>query len=517
MSVINLDTIMSMNNQLQEKTYDVFISYSRDDLIDPKTHEVMPNNHVYDLLRFLDRNKINYWIDTKEIDPSDDYAKIIENNLMKSKAVLFLSSCNSNNDQKEWVYKEIHYAVEDLHIPIIPFLLDSSKFLSGLGIELSRFEKILYYKNYKKGRDQLLKAINKIRSEYETRKKEAELAAERQAKLEKEAREKQERVKKEEEERIKKELARKQALAKYNELKEDYQLSVNNSKLALGKLLSQKIILEGTKPNVECPICGKTYDEYISWCYRCGFKFIHEFDKFFMNEDEKKNERQRVLCAQNVWNEKKEYNTLNQKLSEQKALIDEMNLKELEQKNQIKELSNTINQLKNSLSASNTQLMLHEKKIQNIKNELTTKIKDLDRANSDNLNLKQSLKAKDDEIQRLLQNITNTSRKEPIAFLLVEENDETNVYLLYEGTNYFGSEYKDITNHQMIVACESSLKSKHFSLTSTDKKTFILQTYGDAKVSRNSKNNYVNNIEVFCGDILYIGELKVLLKDNFKK
>lgn len=105
----------------------------------------------------------------------------------------------------------------------------------------------------------------------------------------------------------------------------------------------------------------------------------------------------------------------------------------------------------------------------------------------------------------------------PIAFLLAEEDGDSDVYMLNKGENVFGSQRCDMENYQRIVSYGNDLKSKHFSLTLTDNDSFLLHTFNDAKVGKNSPTNIVNDVEVFCGDILFIGQMKIMIKDNFNK
>lgn len=149
-----------------KKIYDLFISYSREDYIDVKTNKPKPGSVIADIRHALDVNKIDYFIDVERIEGAEKYARKIEENLGLSKALLFISSETSNDEQREWVRREIHYAKEVIHIDVIPLLIDDSEFSKGTRLLLCEEEKIFYYTDPKKAIEKLVKSVATIRAKF---------------------------------------------------------------------------------------------------------------------------------------------------------------------------------------------------------------------------------------------------------------------------------------------------------------------------------------------------------------
>lgn len=89
---------------MDEKEFDVFISYSRKDYVD-ENKKVIPGNIVSQIKTTLDENNISYWMDEKGIYNDDEYARLIATYIQRCKIFLFVSTENSN--ASEWTSDEI--------------------------------------------------------------------------------------------------------------------------------------------------------------------------------------------------------------------------------------------------------------------------------------------------------------------------------------------------------------------------------------------------------------------------
>ena len=94
--------------------HQVFISYSRKD------------KDVADgLCEVLKENSIVYWIDKEGIYSSSNYKELIVDAIDVSKAVIFISSVNSNASIN--VIRKIGYAI-NMNKPILPLMLDDTPY-----------------------------------------------------------------------------------------------------------------------------------------------------------------------------------------------------------------------------------------------------------------------------------------------------------------------------------------------------------------------------------------------------
>lgn len=121
------------DNELKEyglKDHQAFISYSRKD-----------QEKAFEILEILESWGLKVWIDKNGIFSSTNFKSMIEDAIENTKAVIFLSSENSN--QSEYVRKEIGYAVK-LKKPIIPIMLDNSSFGEGLRLDLSDVDQVIF-------------------------------------------------------------------------------------------------------------------------------------------------------------------------------------------------------------------------------------------------------------------------------------------------------------------------------------------------------------------------------------
>ena len=68
---------------MEQKQYDVFISYSRKDYVD-ENKNVIPDNEVSKIKKALTEAGITFWMDEKGIVPGEDYAdKIVQLQIQK--------------------------------------------------------------------------------------------------------------------------------------------------------------------------------------------------------------------------------------------------------------------------------------------------------------------------------------------------------------------------------------------------------------------------------------------------
>ena len=140
---------------MEQKTYDVFISYSRKDYVDEKNN-VIPGNEVSKIKEALTKAGITYWFDEDGVYAGDKFAKIIVRNIKASSIFVFLSTKNSN--QSEWTANEISTA-HMLGKKIIPVRIDDSVFHDDVILYIARLSRIDYFNNPDEGRRELIRSI----------------------------------------------------------------------------------------------------------------------------------------------------------------------------------------------------------------------------------------------------------------------------------------------------------------------------------------------------------------------
>ena len=109
-------------------THKVFISYSRKD-----------QDAADYLCNILKENGIEYWIDKEGIYSSSNYKELIVDAIDVSKAVIFISSENSNTSIN--VIREIGYAV-NMNKPILPLMLDDAPYAKSIRLDISDIDQI---------------------------------------------------------------------------------------------------------------------------------------------------------------------------------------------------------------------------------------------------------------------------------------------------------------------------------------------------------------------------------------
>jgi len=112
----------------EEMDHQVFISYSRRDV-----------ESVNALRDILDRNGISYWIDKEGIFSGENYKEVIVDAIETSKAVVFVSSINSNASIN--VIRELGYAVK-LSRTVIPVVLDDTPYAKSIRLDIADIHQI---------------------------------------------------------------------------------------------------------------------------------------------------------------------------------------------------------------------------------------------------------------------------------------------------------------------------------------------------------------------------------------
>lgn len=122
---INNNIVLPQRAAMKHK---VFISYSR------KDKEVAEY-----VCATLKENNIDYWIDKEGIYSSSNYKALIVDAIDVSKAVIFISSANSNASVN--VIREIGYAV-NMNKPILPLVLDDAPYAKSIRLDISDIDQI---------------------------------------------------------------------------------------------------------------------------------------------------------------------------------------------------------------------------------------------------------------------------------------------------------------------------------------------------------------------------------------
>ena len=532
------------------KDFHVFISYSREDDSDYMSDK-MSRSAIGQVLECFRKAGIIPWIDREGKYIGENYLKEIVKGIDNSEMMVFVSSKNSNSSY--YAIKEVCYAADN-KMKILPLLLDDTPFNDEIKLLFSAKDKRWFYRNTSKTLDELAECVKKHIDDIarvEREKAEAE-EAERRKKEEEEERKRKEAEEKKRIEKLEKEIASiKKRIIEY----------IDKQQSCMKELLSKERDLNKSyEESKDCPVCQTPISDIESdYCDICGWHFATP--KELVSSEMQQMYEERLHASQTIWTERKqkkeeiEYlKKEKESLATQKGVLE----KELadyrnkynacleENKNQTKARQNEIANLKKELNDSKSRLENATRKIlelDSVKKELTVFREKYNKLAEEN---KMQIKAKQDEVLKLTKELrivkmqlTETQMNanqtatihhcQPLAFLLVEESEDTNMYMVFEGTNVFGSmhpKFAKADGYQMIAAFNSELKSQHFALKSTERESFVLHTFDNAKVAHNSPSNFVNDVEVFCGDILYIGKpdsdgkysgIKIYIKDNFNK
>lgn len=152
---------------MEQKHYDVFISYSRKDYVD-KQKNIIPGNEVAKIKEALAETGISYWFDEDGIYSGQNFVDKLVTNIENSKVFLFLSTENSN--KSEWTCKEIACAAE-FKKHIIPVRIDSSPYNKRVLFRIADLDYIEYYTNPHKGMGDMLDSIKAYIEEWDAEEK----------------------------------------------------------------------------------------------------------------------------------------------------------------------------------------------------------------------------------------------------------------------------------------------------------------------------------------------------------
>lgn len=172
---------------MEQKQYDVFISYSRKDYKD-EDNNVMPDNVISKIKDVFDANGISYWFDEDGVYSGDAFAPLIAKNIKSSKIFLFVSSMNSN--ASEWTSNEIATA-HAYKKKIIPFRYDNSVYNDSVIIYIARLDYIDYNTNNTKSLERLVSSVKNYLDELAAKEEAERLEAERRIYVEQTKKEKQ--------------------------------------------------------------------------------------------------------------------------------------------------------------------------------------------------------------------------------------------------------------------------------------------------------------------------------------
>ena len=209
-----------------DSKYDVFISYSRKDYED--NGEVIPGNPISAIIDMLDSNHISYWFDKEGIYSGSKFIEVINEAILASKMLIFISSKSSNTSK--WTAGEILLA-SDADMSILPVKIDDSGYSSKFNLVIRPLDFVDYYGNEAESLERIKNSVLKIKEDY----------------------------------------ARKQVEEEIRELAADCQMLLGQQE-ALVKTLVEKNLSVGNAEKV-CPVCGKQIPLGDAFCGRCGWHF----------------------------------------------------------------------------------------------------------------------------------------------------------------------------------------------------------------------------------------------------
>ena len=209
-----------------DSKYDVFISYSRKDYED--NGEVIPGNPISAIIDMLDSNHISYWFDKEGIFSGSKFIEVINEAILASKMLIFISSKSSNTSK--WTAGEILLA-SDADMAILPVKIDDSGYSSKFNLVIRPLDFVDYYGNEAESLERIKNSVLKIKEDY----------------------------------------ARKQVEEEIRELAADCQVLLGQQE-ALVKTLVEKNLSVGNAEKV-CPVCGKQIPLGDAFCGRCGWHF----------------------------------------------------------------------------------------------------------------------------------------------------------------------------------------------------------------------------------------------------
>ena len=215
---------------MENKKYNVFISYSRKDYVDEQQN-IIPGNVVSTIKERLTAEGITYWFDEEGIYSGQNFIDKIVTNIEMSQIFVFLSTANSNNSH--WTCKEIASA-DEFGKHIIPVRVDKTPYNKKVMFRIADLSYIEYYTNPEKGLNDL---VASIKSHIEQ--------------IEAENRRKREEVQKREEEKKRlEEAAKKKKFEEEMRLQKEQEKVITDIKLKCTKLNNEETKLELDRENL---------------------------------------------------------------------------------------------------------------------------------------------------------------------------------------------------------------------------------------------------------------------------
>lgn len=139
----------------------VFISHASEDYRD-KDGMVIPGNAISDIIKVLEKNLIEYWIDESGLISSKGWCQQIEKAINNCNIFLFVSSDKANISEN--TANEIAYAINHKK-HIIPIKLDKSNFHKDINLNLIRLHFLRYYEDRDKALRDLIATIKRINTD----------------------------------------------------------------------------------------------------------------------------------------------------------------------------------------------------------------------------------------------------------------------------------------------------------------------------------------------------------------
>ncbi len=514
------------------KDFHVFISYSRED--DPDFAKGQQSlSPIGQILKRFEKAGIKTWIDREGKYIGENYLKEISNGINNSESMLFVSSKNSNTSY--YAPLEVRKAAEKKK-KVFLLLLDDTPLNEDIDLLFSTIDKRWFYPDTEKTLEELSGAIRKHVDDIARKEKEKAEAEEAERRRIEEEKEKK-RIEAEEKKRIAK-LEKEIENIKKHII--DY---VEKQQAWMRDLLSkEKELNKTTDVNQECPICQTTISDLeADYCDICGWHFATP--KELVSPTMQKIYEDRLHTSQIIWKEKqqrkeeievlkKEINTLTTRSEIIKnELIDWKNkydASSADNKKQIQAKLDEISKLKKELddlrNKYNSISKNNEKLIQAKLGEISKIKKELDETKSKLTKAQQKVtELSKEKSEKQVLDILSIG-KQPVAFLLVTEFDQTNVYCLYEGRNLFGAMEvtPNLSDYQMLVVSDNNLNPQHFDVrVSRENRRFVFTVSPvneTCVLALNSQSNLIkgeNSIQI--NDMLFIGDVKIQVIDNFNK
>lgn len=461
------------------KKYHVFISYSRKDDVN-FFHDTGVPSLIDEILAHFKKENIIPWIDREGRYCGASFQKEIIEALENSEMVLFISSKNSNNDESRYIFSEINLAFE-MKKRILPLLMDDTPFNAKIGLVLVGIDQIEYYKNHSKGLKNLVINIKEHLKE--------RAAAEKAEAEAKEA----------ERHRIEEENARTRAAAEEEKRKEKLRNEIARIKKRIADLVErqstcmqdletkEKELNGSLENNIECPVChALKSNDHTNFCDICGWYFMSPEE--LVSPEKQASYEERLDLSRTIWEEKQKRK-------------DEIELLRREQSAAEKKLE------ERQRNSEKEQKVYLEREAQ----------------------YKKQLQEKTDEIAKLKEELRLLKKQsslvqnaQPVAFLLVSEYEQQNVYCLFEGCNVFGAMQSNEPDYQMLVVSEPDLQSRHFEILIKKENTrfiYVISPFDSScKLGLNGTANIIEDASALqINDMFYIGNVKIQLIDNFNK